>query len=90
MRLSKRWTFFLSERMVDHVEQVLHHAKSANSIYVGCAVDAQLRRLHLQQAYGHAQTLSSLVDEVYKQSPVKPVDGNGVLRPSIAPADMRI
>jgi hypothetical protein len=50
LRLPKRWTFYISERMVGHAEQVLHHAKSANSIYVSCAVDAQLRRLHLQQA----------------------------------------
>lgn len=49
LRLPKRWTFYISERMVGHAEQVLHHAKSANSIYVSCAVDAQLRRLHLQQ-----------------------------------------
>ena len=61
LRLTKRWTFYLSERMIDHAEQVLHHAKSANSIYVSCAADAQLRRLHLQQAYCHAQTLSSII-----------------------------
>jgi hypothetical protein len=40
MRLPKRWTFFLSERLEEHAERVLHHAKSANSIYVSCAADA--------------------------------------------------
>ena len=86
MRLPKRWTFFLSERLVDHAEQVLHHAKSANSIYVSCPADAQLRRMHLQQAYCHAQTLSSLIDEVYKFGPVKPAGETGQLKAVITPA----
>ncbi|MDO4807731.1 MAG: hypothetical protein Q4A07_10835 [Coriobacteriales bacterium] len=86
LRLPKRWTFYLSERMVDHAEKVLHHAKSANSIYVSCAVDAQLRRMHLQQAYCHAQTLSSLVDEVYKLAPVKATGDDGALRPAVTQA----
>ncbi|MDO4805883.1 MAG: hypothetical protein Q4A07_01410 [Coriobacteriales bacterium] len=86
LRLPKRWTFYLSERMVGHAEQALHHAKSANSIYVSCAVDAQLRRMHLQQAYCHAQTLSSLIDEVYKLAPVKPVGDTGALKPAITQA----
>jgi len=86
LRLPKRWTFYLSERMMGHAEQVLHHAKSANSIYVSCAVDAQLRRLHLQQAYCHAQTLSSLTDEVYKLAPVKPIGESDILKPAITQA----
>ena len=86
LRLPKRWTFYVSERMVGHAEQVLHHAKSANSIYVSCKLDAQLRRLHLQQAYCHAQTLSSLVDEVYKLAPVKPAGDSGILKPVITQA----
>ena len=81
LHLPKRWTFFLSERMVDHAEQVLHHAKSANSIYVSCAVDAQLRRLHLQQTYCHAQSLSSLIDEVFVELQVWKYDP-GLSNPS--------
>ena len=66
MKLPKRWTFLLSERTVNAAAQVLEQAKSANSIYVTCAMDAQLRYLHLQQAYCGAQVLSSYVDEIYQ------------------------
>lgn len=86
LRLPKRWTFYISERMTGHAERVLHHAKSANSIYVSCVVDAQLRRMHLQQAYCHAQTLSSLVDEVYRLAPVRTAGEQGEPKPCITQA----
>ena len=82
LRLPKRWQFLVTERTVDHAEKVLFHAKAANSIYVSCAIDAQLRRLHLQQAYCHAQALSSMVDQIYQMHPVRTV-GEGNLRPAV-------
>lgn len=75
MRLPKRWAFLISERTADTAASVLHHAKSANSIYVTCAVDAQLRRAHVQEAYCATQVLSSYVDEIYDRFPVRPDTG---------------
>lgn len=69
MRLPERRTFLVAQRTVDEAALVLKHAKSANSIYVSRAVDAQLRRMHLQEAYGCAQTLSSYVDETWALFP---------------------
>ena len=78
MKLPKRWTFLLSERTVDAAAHVLEHAKSANSIYVTCAIDAQLRHAHLQEAYCAAQVLSSYVDEIYHRVPVR-ADGKACI-----------
>lgn len=76
MKLPKRWTFLLTERTVDAAARLLEHAKSANSVYVTCAADAELRRLHLNQAYCQAQVLSSYVDELFSRFPSRE-DGKG-------------
>lgn len=75
IRLPKRWTFLISERTANTAASVLHHAKSANSIYVTCAVDAQLRRAHIQEAYCATQVLSSYVDEIYDRFPANAENG---------------
>ena len=75
MKLPKRWMFLLSERTVDSAAHLLEHAKSANSIYVSCALDANLRRFHLVQAYCAAQVLSSYVDEIYERFPARATEG---------------
>ena len=76
MKLPKRWMFLLTERTVDAAARVLEHAKAANSIYVTCAVDADLRRFHLNQAYCYAQVLASYVDEMFERFPSRE-DGGG-------------
>ena len=76
IKLPKRWTFLLTERAVDAAARVLEHAKAANSIYVSCAADADLRRLHLDQAYCYSQVLASYVDEMFARFPSRE-DGRG-------------
>ena len=70
-RLPKRWMFLLTERIVDMAAKVLEHTKSANSVYVACTTDANLRRFHQMQAYCCAQALSSYVDEAYRRFPAR-------------------
>lgn len=74
-KLPKRWMFLLTERMVDMAAKVLEHAKAANSVYVTCATDANLRRYHQMQAYCCAQALSSYVDEAYRRFPAREDSG---------------
>lgn len=81
-KLPKRWTFLLTERIVEAAAKVLEHSKAANSVYVSCAVDANLRRVHQMQAYCYAQALSSYVDEVYARFPVR----DGSAKPCISQA----
>lgn len=69
MKLPKRWMFLLTERTVDAAARVLEHTKAANSIYVACTVDAELRRFHLNQAYCYSQVLASYVDEMFRRFP---------------------
>ena len=75
MKLPKRWMFLLTERTVDAAARMFEHAKAANSVYVTCALDANVRRFHLVQAYCYAQVLSSYVDEVYARFPSRGKDG---------------
>lgn len=74
-KLPKRWTFLLTERVVNCSAKVLEHAKAANSVYVTCAMDAELRRFHLLQAYCFAQALSSYVDEMFQRFPSRTDNG---------------
>ena len=83
LRLPKRWMFLVSERMADHAERMLYHAKAANSIFVSCSLDAQLRRAHLTQALCHAQALSSMVDEVQREEPQRTVGSSGRVKPCL-------
>ena len=78
VRLPKRWANLVTSRMAGHAESLLFHAKAANSIYVTCPVDAGLRRAHLQQAFCHAQGLSSLADMVYAMQPVRTTESGTV------------
>lgn len=64
-RLPKRYAQRLSNPMCNHATEALYEVQAANRIFITCEEEFQRRKAHLQEAEGHIDHVSTLLDMAY-------------------------